>query len=60
MNDGRRKRGWLKRIQCFYLICILYTKIPGLALNVTFWHRINLTNFTLRLEIQKIINGCNR
>lgn len=29
-------------------------KIAELALKVTFWQRINLTNFTLRLEIQKI------
>lgn len=35
-------------------------KIAELALNVTFWQRISLTNFTLRLEIQKITNGCNR
>lgn len=47
-------------MQCFYVICILYTKIAELALNVTFWQRTNLTNFTLRLEIQKITNGYNR
>lgn len=35
-------------------------KIVELALKVTFWQRINLTNFTLRLEIQKIKNGCNQ
>lgn len=35
-------------------------KIAELALKVTFWQRINLTNFTLRLEIQKTNNGCNQ
>lgn len=35
-------------------------KIAELALKVTYWQRINLKNFTLSLEIQKIKNGCNQ
>lgn len=34
-------------------------KIVELALNVTFWQRISLKNFTLRLEIQEITKVCN-
>lgn len=50
----------IKKDDGFLSICILYKKIAGVALKVIFWQRINLTNFTLKLKIEKINNGCNQ